>query len=713
MKTPIGPFETNHLTPCRSRFLLCAVAVFGFVLLGNSFTVRAQSSDAMISLTNTPAFGPSDRADDRYTPGTDVIYTLVVDNPGSNPLRGARISAELPSGIRAATWSCIGSDGARCGQETGRGRLDDTPLLPPGTKVTYQFSLRTPADYPTAHASLDVEARLQLAAGQRASDPGRLLALDSDPAQSSAAVVVPPVARTSVSAGALGGIGNTSGRRGSLLSAPTPFPQCGPEMYISQAPNGQTNTTLSKVDTNSIPFTLETMGTGSTPYNAIGYRPADNLIYGIQIGSNRLVRVYSDGSTQVLGAVSGLPATFPSPPQDNSYNAGEIGTDGFLYVKSQSDVTQIYRIDLTNPASATATRINLVGGTVSGADFAWINGRLYTVNQNGRVAWINPTNGQVTTLPYVNGALGNVGALFGTPTALYGSRNNPGGFYQFDLTTGQATRLSGSPVVGSNDGAHCASAEIQLNIDVGVHKTNTPERGPDDVPDDTYIPGTNITYHIVVINNGPVGVAGLRVVDKLPEGIGEATWICQITQGSGNCDQPNGTGPIDTTVDLEFDETTRAPSVADFTLTITVPIDYPLAHPMLTNMVTIELPQGFVDTNPGDNSATDTDPAVQADLRVVKSTTAMSVRSGEQIQYTLVVDNLGPADVSNATLTDNQNSHLDCLSPVEVPTCSATGGAICPATLSRSALFSTGVTLPFVPANNGRLTLTVNCVVTP
>jgi len=730
------PYAKLHSTARRSHraalrggkvvlglFLLCG-------LVPAAWAQTTQTTQAGITITNTPAQGPGDQADDHYLAGGEVVYTLVVDNPGKDELRAARVSAPLPSGITGGSWTCRAGQGARCGRDQGRGAVDDGPSLPAGGRVTYLWTLNVPSGYARNHESLDVTATLKLPPGMRAADPGRLTARDSDPAQApgtlpaattsgapsptSGPAVAPSLsgARPLQGGMPLGGRPATRGLGAGLLAA-GPFPTCGPQMYISQAPDGNTNTTLSEVDVNTIPFTLTTLGTGSVPYNAIGFRPSDSFIYGIRIGTNRLVRVYSDGSTELLGNVSGLPSTFPSPPVDNSYNAGEIGTDGFLYVKSQSTVSRIYKIDLTNTAAPTATVINLTGGTVSGADFAWINDRLYTVNQDGSVAWINPATGAVTTLPYVNGTLGNVGALFGTPNALYGSRNNPGGFYQFDLTTGRATRLSGSPVVGSNDGAHCASAPVVLSVDVGVTKTNTPAQGPSDLPNDFYRPGTNVTYQIVVSNRGPVGVAGLHVGDPLPSGITTASWTCAIAQGDGQCAQASGTGAIDTTVDLEFSETTRVVSQAVFTLTLVVPLDYPQNHPLLVNTTTITLPPDYTDPNPGDHTATDSDPAEQADLRVVKSTPAGALAPGQTISYSLVADNLGPVDVVDAILHDTPNSHLDCTTPTQAPTCTATGAAQCPAAaaLTRSALLGAGVAIPSLPANNGAVTVTMACLV--
>ncbi|KRG67729.1 hypothetical protein ABB27_09210 [Stenotrophomonas terrae] len=728
--TRMQPLPRDNARPTVQLQLYQLLALW-LLLLALATQAKAQTSagaeagdgGVLLTVSNSPALGAADLADDHYRPGSDITYQLRATNNGTAAFRG-RLQSKLPAGITQAHWACLSDGGARCPSAQGSGAVDAMTHLPAGSSVTYQLTISVPADYPDLHPLLELEAALQPVEGSAAP---RLSARDSDSAQADAGLPAPTAPTSTPSPGSVadrnaaprasGGLQSSSGGLRSGLGAPRllglggPFSQCSPDMFISQAASGQDNTTLSRVDTSSVPFTLIPLGTGSVPYNAVGYRPADNFLYGIRIGNTNLVRIHSDGSTEVLGAVSGLPAP-TSPPVNNSYNAGEIGTDGFLYVKTQNVVSAIYRIDLTT-LPGTATRINLIGGTVSGADLAWINGRLYTVNQNGTVAWIDPGTGQVTTLPVANGALGNVGALFGTPTALYGSRNDPGGFYEFDLTTGAGTRLSGSPVVGSNDGAHCASAEIVLGVDVGVSKTNTPAQGPNDLPSDTYLPGTNVVYTIVVSNRGPVGVQNLRVRDALPPGISTASWTCQITQGEGECGQSSGTGAIDDQLDLEFDETNRIVSQATYTLTMAVPLAYPQSHAMLTNTATITPPTSYTDATPNDNSATDTDPAPQTDLSVVKTTPSASVRIGDTISYTLTASNLGPADVSNAVLSDTPNGRLDCLSPSTPPTCSATGAASCPVSLSRAALFGTGVIIPSLPANNGTVLVTVSCLVIP
>ncbi|MBO9716208.1 MAG: hypothetical protein J7507_05225, partial [Pseudoxanthomonas sp.] len=147
---------------------------------------RAQSSGAGLHLTNTPSLGADDQADDRYAPGTEVTYRIVVDNPDGPDLRGARITAALPADLVGARWTCRASGAARCGNDAGRGALDDTADLPAGSELVYLWTLDVPAGYAATHGALDVQARLQLPDGLRATDPGRLDARDSDPAQTQA-----------------------------------------------------------------------------------------------------------------------------------------------------------------------------------------------------------------------------------------------------------------------------------------------------------------------------------------------------------------------------------------------------------------------------------------------------------------------------------------------------------------------------------------------
>jgi len=99
-----------------------------------------------------------------------------------------------------------------------------------------------------------------------------------------------------------------------------------------------------------------------------------------------------------------------------------------------------------------------------------------------------------------------------------------------------------------------------------------------------------------------------------------------------------------------------------------------------------------------------------ADLQVVKTASpAGAVQSGQTVVYTITATNHGPGAANGAQIHDGPVSGLSCPRPSTTPSCVATGGAVCPASLA--GLFTApGVTVSTLPAG-GALTLTVECLV--
>ena len=111
------------------------------------------------------------------------------------------------------------------------------------------------------------------------------------------------------------------------------------------------------------------------------------------------------------------------------------------------------------------------------------------------------------------------------------------------------------------------------------------------------IPGTTVTYTIIVTNAGPSSVSNAQVADSLPAVITSATWNCTASSGS-NCDSSSGTGNINATVDLAPNGTATFVVIAQISSTATG---------TLVNTATVTTPPNTTDPNPGNNSQTDTD----------------------------------------------------------------------------------------------------------
>lgn len=110
----------------------------------------------------------------------------------------------------------------------------------------------------------------------------------------------------------------------------------------------------------------------------------------------------------------------------------------------------------------------------------------------------------------------------------------------------------------------------------------------------TYTPGGSLTYTVLVSNPGTFTVSGAVVTDLLPVQVTAASWSC--LPGTGATCTPGGTGNINDVISL--------PPGLQVTYTITASIS-PYAAGTLSNTASVAAPAGFVDTAPGNNSASD------------------------------------------------------------------------------------------------------------
>ena len=343
--------------------------------------------------------------------------------------------------------------------------------------------------------------------------------------------------------------------------------------------------TLYSVSTASNPFKFTAVG-GPAPnnYNGADYNPADNYIYAMNFAggkTNHLMKVSTSGGTVELGAVTGLPTA-------GNYRSAAFSPAGnILYVVGANTPNILRRI---NVSTMTATSVTMTA-SIDIADLAWVGTRLYAVERSGQLVSIDPTGGTVTKIGAISEPTGYFGAMFGAPNGLFGSHNS-GGFYQFDLTTGERTLLSDSPPADSNDGMHCPSANLAFGAEISVTKTDGSA---------TYTPGAKTVYTIEVANAGPFGAHGVTVSDPLPAGIpaGAASWTCSGTGGAA-C-SASGTGAILDNANLPMG------GKAIYKLTFDVPASF--TGP-LTNTVTITPPNTVLGDDPANNVASDTDVSV-------------------------------------------------------------------------------------------------------
>lgn len=116
--------------------------------------------------------------------------------------------------------------------------------------------------------------------------------------------------------------------------------------------------------------------------------------------------------------------------------------------------------------------------------------------------------------------------------------------------------------------------------------------------------------------------------------------------------------------------------------------------------------QGFSTSAGDDIECTITNALGEADLSIAKTVDRDEVLSGEQVVYSLLVSNAGPAAAGGASVRDPAVDGLTC---TVVECGAATGGAVCPVDPMVSALQSgTGIVIDTFPANSS-VTFTVSC----
>ena len=216
----------------------------------------------------------------------------------------------------------------------------------------------------------------------------------------------------------------------------------------------------------------------------------------------------------------------------------------------------------------------------------------------------------------------------------------------------------------------------------------------------TVTAGGATTYTIVVTNNGPNAALGATVVDTAPVGLTFGAWTCTASAGS-TC-PATGSGDISATIDL----------IPGGTATFSVPATVSsTASSSLTNTATAAVPSGTTDPTLANNTASDTDtvstaPVPTADLSVTKTDNVATVTPAGTTTYTIVATNSGPDGAGGATIVDPVAAGLSKASV----SCTAAGGAVCPAALSVST-FEAGTVVPTWPSG-GTLTFTVAATVT-
>ncbi len=190
------------------------------------------------------------------------------------------------------------------------------------------------------------------------------------------------------------------------------------------------------------------------------------------------------------------------------------------------------------------------------------------------------------------------------------------------------------------------------------------------------VAGTNATYRMVVVNNGPSDAENVRIVDDLPAGLTYVGFTDVI--GSWSC--PTAVGATSFRCDLTGDLVAGDSASVDIEVAVASGV-----LDTVVNFATVE--SDTFDPVPENNTDGDTSEfGTIADLAIQKTNTGSPVKAGENVTWNLVVTNNGPSDSQPViSVTDRL--------PASVEYVSASGdGWACTDAPSPNASFSSVVT---------------------
>jgi uncharacterized repeat protein (TIGR01451 family)/CSLREA domain-containing protein len=240
------------------------------------------------------------------------------------------------------------------------------------------------------------------------------------------------------------------------------------------------------------------------------------------------------------------------------------------------------------------------------------------------------------------------------------------------------------------------------NADLSIAKTGAPN--PVTV-------GGDLTYTLVVGNNGATEAEQVKVVDPLPASVTPLA----ATPSQGSC-------AVAATVTCDLGTV-----AVGSTVTITIGVR-PTVAGSITNVATVASPTN--DPRPGNNQATVTTLVTSADLSIAKTAAPTVVTVGQELTYTIVVANGGATEANAVRVTDPLPTSVSLVSaapsqgactPAGAVTCelgtlppgaSATVRIVVKPTAAGPLTNTAAVTSPTFDPNPGNNTASIDVLVT-
>lgn len=294
--------------------------------------------------------------------------------------------------------------------------------------------------------------------------------------------------------------------------------------------------------------------------------------------------------------------------------------------------TLTYTMVVTNNGPGAATNVEVVDTLPADVTFVSATGGTVTPPSGGdNTVTVNvgdiPNGGTRTVTVTVNVSQ-TAGTTF-TNTAIVRSTETTAGF---------------DPNPNNNTASEPTAT--QSTIDLAITKTDSSGGNP-------VVPGSALTYTLIVTNNGPSNATGVRVTDNIPDGI-QVTQVTADTAGVTITTPPSAqdTNPINND-DIVFDVGNLAAG-ASVQLTVQATVLAATRGNLVNTAVVSTTNTSLIEDNTANNTSSVTttlNPSV--DVAVTKTDTVSgTVVAGNAFTYHMDVTNNGPSLATGVVLSD-------------------------------------------------------------
>ena len=436
-------------------------------------------------------------------PGQTVTYTVVATNNGPYPRTGTApitVTDTLPAGLSAATWTCTASAGSNC-TASGTGSLSTTANLEVGDTATYTI---TATLAPTFTGTLSNTATV--------AGPASIPELNATNNSATSAASAEP--RVNL------GITKTDG-------VATEIPGTN-ATYTIVASNAGPSTATAAPITDALPSGTASgtwtcvAGSGGTCGAANGTMPMSTTATLSPSGSVTYTVVVAISSTATGSLANTVNIAAPAGTvETNSANNSATDTDTLspnadLSISKTDGVTTI---NAGAPLTYTVVASNagpsaIIGATVTDTMPANLSGVTWTCTASAGSSC--PASGSGSISASVN-VLSGGSVTFAVSATVVSTATGT-------LSNTASVALPGGatdPTAGNNTATD--NTTITRRADLSITKTDGAA---------TEIPGSTVTYTIVVSNAGPSAALATTITDTLPATLSGATWTCTASAGS-------------------------------------------------------------------------------------------------------------------------------------------------------------------------------------